>query len=47
MQMVATDFMGPFSATASGNKYILVASDYFISLRHSQPGGNHSSWEIS
>jgi len=29
MQMVATDIMGPFPATASGNKYILVASDYF------------------
>ena len=29
MQMVATDIMGPFPITTQGNKYILVASDYF------------------
>ena len=29
MQMVATDIMGPFPTSANGNKYILVASDYF------------------
>ena len=29
MQMVATDIMGPFPITTHGNKYILVASDYF------------------
>lgn len=29
MQMVATDIMGPFPTTTNGNKYILVASDYF------------------
>jgi len=29
LQMVATDIMGPFPTTANGNKYILVASDYF------------------
>jgi len=29
MQMVATDIMGPFPISENGNKYILVASDYF------------------
>ena len=29
MQIVATDIMGPFPPSKSGNKYILVASDYF------------------
>ena len=29
MQMVATDIMGPFPISSNGNKYILVASDYF------------------
>ena len=29
MQIVATDIMGPFPTTKSGNKYILVAPDYF------------------
>ena len=32
MQMVATDIVGPFPTTANGNKYILVASDYFTKL---------------
>ena len=29
MQIVATDIMGPFPCSERGNKYILVASDYF------------------
>ena len=29
MQIVATDIMGPFPCSMRGNKYILVASDYF------------------
>ena len=29
MQMVATDIMGPFPVSTNGNKYVLVASDYF------------------
>ena len=29
MQIVATDIMGPFPCSKRGNKYILVASDYF------------------
>ena len=29
MQIVATDIMGPFPCSKHGNKYILVASDYF------------------
>jgi len=27
--MVTTDIMGPFPTSVNGNKYILVASDYF------------------
>ena len=29
MQLVATDIVGPFSESSSGNSYILVAADYF------------------
>ena len=29
MQMVAVDILGPLPKTAAGNKYILVAGDYF------------------
>jgi len=29
MEIVATDIMGPFPTSSKGNKYILVASDYF------------------
>ena len=29
MQMVAADIMGPLPASKNGNRYILVASDYF------------------
>ena len=29
MQMVATDILGPFPVSDSGNSYILVATDYF------------------
>ena len=29
MQIVATDIMGPFPCSMRGNKYILIASDYF------------------
>ena len=29
MQIVATDIMGPFPTSKSGNKYILATSDYF------------------
>ena len=29
MQMVAVDILGPLPKTAAGNKYIVVAGDYF------------------
>ena len=29
MQMIAVDFLGPLPVTSSGNRYILVAGDYF------------------
>ena len=29
MQMVAIDILGPLPVTLAGNKYILVAADYF------------------
>ena len=29
MQMLAVDILGPLPATSSGNKYVLVAGDYF------------------
>jgi len=47
MQIVAADIVGPFPTTANGNRYILVASDYFAKcLCHSQPGSNYYSWEV-
>jgi len=46
---VAVDIVGPFPKSDRGNRYLLVAMDYFTvarGTRHSEPGGIDSSQRL-
>ena len=47
MQMVATDILGPFPESESGNLYILVATDYFTRWAEAYPIPNQEATTVA
>ena len=47
MQLVAMDILGPLPETASGNKYVLVAGDYFTRWMEAYPLPNQEATTVA
>ena len=47
MEQIAIDILGPLPLTESGNKYLLVAMDYFTKLLEMYPLPNQTAMTVA